>query len=1026
MINTDITIQKQSEIALRERGDWFSALCDRSPVGIFLSDTEGRCLYANERFRLICGFPSGESAGEGWGRFVHLEERAEVFMAWTIETREGGEYSKELRFEPSPGVIRWVHIRTAPMFSKEGRLIGHSGTAEDITARKETEHSLRESESRYRTLIEQASDGIHTYDFEGNFIDANTKLCEMLGYTREELLSLNVRDLIPVEDLEAAPLRLDILRAGETVMSERVVRRKDGSTLLVEISGKMLPDGSLQALIRDITKRKRAEEAIRFQSHLLDTVEQAVIATDLSGVIIYWNRFAEKLYGWPAAEITGRNILGAILPQAAQAQAVEIMAHLQAGQSWSGEFTVHRRDGTTFRAFISDTPIYNEGGELVGIVGISDDITERKRAEEALRESEERYRAIVDQAMVGVAQADLDGNFTIVNQKYCDITGYSAAELLGMRIQDITHPDDLPLNVEVRKRMIAESAPYEIEKRYVVKNGSIIWVNLGVSAIRDREGRPQSSIAVVLDITERKRAAEALRESEERLRTMFAASRDGILVEDRERIVYVNKSYTHLFGYDAPEELIGQHVSTVISTEDVGRMLKFGSQRGSGEPVVSSYEFKGKRKDGTLIDVEASVSTSTIAGRAYITTMIRDITGRKQAEEVMRQEHDQLERRVAERTTELAQINEALQAEIYERTRTEERLRDNEQRLKIAVQTGKLGSWELDLATGTLTCSDICKAHFGLPPEAEFSYDTLFAAVHPDDHARVGGAVEQALEKQTDYEAEYRNLWPDGSAHWIITRGRGIYGTDGEPARMIGVTLDITERKQAEESHRLLLRQLVTAQEDERRRISRELHDQMGQHLVGIALLVNSLKDIAQSEPAAVYRFAQLEDAAHQLSLQVDTLAWQLRPMELDDLGLHAAIRNYAGKWSKRYQVPVDFHSVSLADQRLTSEIETAIYRIAQEALNNIIKHARATNVSLILERRGHDVIVIIEDDGRGFDVEGLLATPDAPRRMGLLGMKERTALVGGTLNIESAPGAGTTIFVRIPLALDENGRQSF
>jgi signal transduction histidine kinase len=146
----------------------------------------------------------------------------------------------------------------------------------------------------------------------------------------------------------------------------------------------------------------------------------------------------------------------------------------------------------------------------------------------------------------------------------------------------------------------------------------------------------------------------------------------------------------------------------------------------------------------------------------------------------------------------------------------------------------------------------------------------------------------------------------------------------------------------------------------------------------------------------------------------------------LDDVGLHAALRNYIGKWSKRYGLQVDFYGVSLADERFASEIETAIYRIALEALNNIIKHARATYVSLILERRGNHVFTIIEDNGCGFDVEGLSTVSVGQRRMGLLGMEERTALVGGTLNIESSPGTGTTIFVRIPLALDENRGQSF
>ena len=629
-----------------EREGKFRSLCDLSPVGIFLTDTEGYCAYTNQRFQLLCGFTSEEDSDERWTQFIHPADREEVFVDWSVYACEGREYSRELRSQLAPGAIHWVYVRTAPIFSKEGVVIGHSGMAEDITERKERELGLHESENKYRTLMEQASDGIHTYDFKGNFIDANAKLCEMLGYTREELLRLNVENLIPPEDLAAAPLRFGELRAGKTIISERLVRRKDGTLLLVEISGKMLPSGELQAIIRDITERKRAEEE--------------------------------------------------------------------------------------------------------------------------------------------------------------------------------------------------------------------------------------------------------LRASEEWLRTIFEASRDGIIVEDDERIIYVNQSYTDLFGYDGPGELIGKHVSTLISPEDVERMLEFGKQRARGKPVPSIYEFKGKRKDGSLIDVEASVSTSTISGQAYITTIIRDIAERKQAEESLRQAHDELERRVTKRTAELANTNEMLQAEIRERT-------------------------------------------------------------------------------------------------------------------------------QMEEARRQLLQKLVTAQEDERRRISRELHDQMGQHLAAIVLLVNSLKDFPQLETSTNSRFEQLEEVAHQISREVDTLAWELRPTVLDDLGLQAALGNHLEKWSKRSGVPVDFHSTGLADRRLPPQMETAIYRLAQEALTNIIKHAQATHVGFILERRDNQVSVIIEDDGCGFDVEALLATPAGERRMGVLGMQERTTLVGGRLNIESTPGAGTTIFVRIPLTRAPN-----
>lgn len=902
VISTEVTEHKEAGIRPLEREGKFRSLCDLSPVGIFLTDTEGYCTYTNQRLQLLCGFASEEGSDERWAQIVHPADREEVFGDWSVYAGEGQEYSRELNFQLAPGAIRWIHVRTAPIFSKEGVVIGHSGMAEDITERKERELALHESESKYRTLMEQASDGIHTYDFKGNFIDANAKLCEMLGYTREDLLRLNVENLIPAEDLAAAPLRFGELRAGETIISERLVRRKDGTLLPVEISGKMLPSGALQAIVRDITKRKQSEEAIRFQAHLLDTVEQAVIATDLSGTIIYWNRFAEKLYGWPAAEIIGRNIIEVTPSQAEQEQASEVMSRLQAGQSWSGQFKVQRRDGTTFPAFITDTPIYNEEGTMVGIVGISSDITERKLVEDLLRglsSKLERQLQTFDTVMSSVQDFvyifDLSGRFTYINKPLLNLWQKTFRQAVGKNFYELDYPQDLADKLQRQiQEVILTSRPVKDETLYTNGSGTRAYEYIFVPLIT-ADGAVEAVAGVTRDITEHKRAEEALRESEEWLRAIFEASRDGIIVEDDERIIYVNQSYTDLFGYDGPGELIGKHVSTLISPEDVERMLEFGKQRAQGKPVASIYEFKGKRKDGSLIDVEASVSTSIIAGQAYITTIIRDIAERMQAEKSLRQAHDELERRVTQRTIELANTNETLQAEIRERTRMAE-------------------------------------------------------------------------------------------------------------------------------ARRQLLQQLVTAQEDERRRISRELHDQMGQHLAAIVLLVNSLKDFPQLETATNTRFEQLEEVAHQISREVDTLAWELRPTVLDDLGLHAALGNHLEKWSKRSGVPVDFHSTGLADRRLPPQMETAIYRLAQEALTNIIKHAQATNVGFILERRGNQVSVIIDDDGCGFDVEALLATPAGERRMGVLGMQERTTLVGGTLNIESTPGAGTTIFVHIPLthAADE------
>jgi PAS domain S-box-containing protein len=225
---------------------------------------------------------------------------------------------------------------------------------------------------------------------------------------------------------------------------------------------------------------------------------------------------------------------------------------------------------------------------------------------------------------------------------------------------------------------------------------------------------------------------------------------------------------------------------------------------------------------------------------------------------------------------------------------------------------------------------------------------------------------------------------------------------------------EIIERHRAESSRQELLRQLATAQEEERRRLSRELHDEIGQHLTALMLGLKSLESRAlDGEMHAA--LANLHAITERIGKEVHDLALELRPTALDDLGLLRALANYIEEWSIQSKVEVDFHSSGWTGERLPVPIETTIYRIAQEALTNILKHAQGSRVSLIVERRAEEVIMIVEDDGRGFDVEAVPRHPGS-KRLGLLGMKERAALMDGEMKIESSPGNGTTLFVRIPL----------
>jgi signal transduction histidine kinase len=231
---------------------------------------------------------------------------------------------------------------------------------------------------------------------------------------------------------------------------------------------------------------------------------------------------------------------------------------------------------------------------------------------------------------------------------------------------------------------------------------------------------------------------------------------------------------------------------------------------------------------------------------------------------------------------------------------------------------------------------------------------------------------------------------------------------------------EIARRARVEEAHREVLRRLAAAEETERGRVSRELHDRLGQDLTAIKLGLQIVRGHRTCPPAVRQSAAKLEKLADSLMRDIHRLAWELRPATLDDFGLETALRRYADEWAALSRVPVDFHSQGTSPRRLPPELETTLYRITREALTNVFRHAVARRVSVLLDRRADHVLLIVEDDGKGFNATALLQEPASGGKLGLVGMQERAALAGGSVEIESNPGAGTTVFARLPLMNDE------
>jgi PAS domain S-box-containing protein len=270
-------------------------------------------------------------------------------------------------------------------------------------------------------------------------------------------------------------------------------------------------------------------------------------------------------------------------------------------------------------------------------------------------------------------------------------------------------------------------------------------------------------------------------------------------------------------------------------------------------------------------------------------------------------------------------------------------------------------------------------------------------------------AISDEFETQVGSRNEMRMV-----AVWVsrVDAGAG----DVPENRFRWVVQDVTERRRVEAA-RDDLRRLVRVQEDERRRIARELHDTVSQLLTALLLGIRAVRDAGPLSPLALTRLDDLQRVAHELGRSARNLAVRLRPTVLDDLGLEPALGQLVGEWSAQTGLAIDFQTAGLESARLPAEVETVLYRVVQEALTNVAKHARAQQVSVVVSRHNGYVTAVVEDDGVGFDPKS--AGSD---RLGLIGMYERVALVGGELDIESTPGAGTTTIARVPV-VDSNGR---
>jgi len=339
-------------------------------------------------------------------------------------------------------------------------------------------------------------------------------------------------------------------------------------------------------------------------------------------------------------------------------------------------------------------------------------------------------------------------------------------------------------------------------------------------------------------------------------------------------------------------------------------------------------------------------------------------------------------------------------------------------RRQFVLSAANVGTWQWDLVAGKEVWSDRYREILGVSVDVEPSLENFLSQVHEADRASVAEAVMRNISDGEEYDREYRIVRRDaGEERWVHANARVERDRLGRPLRVLGVAMDITVRKHNERERDDLRRRLMRAQEDERLRLARDLHDQVGQSLTALMLELKDIESTSNKDDRNRLRLlrAQLE----QMGKALHNIAWELRPASLDELGLASALASHVAEWSEQYGIETDFHCADPKVDELSDEIRTTIYRVVQEGLTNIAKHApTATSVSVVIDRIGTTTVLTIEDDGPGFDPNGSQGPAGYHAGLGLAGIRERLALVGGELETESTVGAGTTIFARIALSL--------
>lgn len=1189
----DITDRKQVEEALRMSEQKLGEAQRLAHVGYWERDFDsGIIIWSDEAYRIFGVSPEAEPVltVARLRELIHPDDREKVFETVTQALQGGPRYNIEYRVVRPEGEVRIVHSQGDVILDDSGKPHRLFGAIQDITERKRAQDELK----KYELIFSHTPDGISLVDQDYRYQSVNAAYERVSGVKREQLIGLTVAEYLgkQIFDEYIKPsfdrcLRGEIINYQEWFHLPTLGKRFVDVTYFPFIDARDQIAGVV-AMSRDITERKQSEEALEMsEARLQAAIDAASIGLwdwDLNSGKITGLGQHDKMFGFAPGEFDGAysSFEKRVHPEDIEELNKAVRRARDQKSEYVHEYRIVWPDGSIHWIAGRGRFVYNENNQPVQMYGAVLDITERKQAEEAAKESEEQLRLAFEAAKFGTGEMDLETHQITCSDAMQQVLGFAPGTFNPTFPEYVerVHPEDRDIVRQAVENGIAGQPDISVDYRIVWPDGSIHWVASRAKVFYDAAGKATRIIGALMDITEIKQVEEALRLSEQKSAEAQRVAHVGYWERDldSEIITWSDELY-RIFGISPEEEpvLRVSQVREFIHPDDQEKALQIAKQMPQDSPPYKT-EYRVVRPDGEVRIVQVHVIEfwDDLKNRLRLFGVVQDITERKRAEEALRQ------------------------SEFY---------------LAEAQRISHTGSWAWDVAKQEfIHYSDEHYRMYGLDPANGIpSWETAQQFIHPEDRAEVLAKIETAIRDRTDSILDYRAVLPDGSIKSIRSIGHPVFNESGELVEYVGTEIDVTERRRAEELIRqqsarsqlladisrtlaeaglnyqsvldtvakrtaelvgdlcviisyfqdgkqntpnvsyhvnpraleliqkafqqdwhgnsqrigklmdneviylpvvnpvefrptldplfwpyfdeigissliyvplqvhgqvmgaigvmrdrssrpftpedkaylreiadraaltmqnarlfeqiqasqerlqVLSQRLVDVQESEQQRLAREIHDDISQALAMLVLQLGTARNLLPKSAQNVEAIlARSEELTEETLEHTRSIIAGLRPQVLDDFGLVPALRYLGDELNSSTGATVKVKTSRLP-KRLRPLIEITLYRIVQEALVNIRKHAEARSVTISLVKETERVILSVQDDGVGFEmpshrarmpgdmlINGGLVIPAG--HFGLIGIQEQVAALGGTFQMKSAPGEGTLVQVELPL----------